>query len=78
MACAEKRRQSLRKSANDQSTFMPMKAGNLVLRKFMIVLSMLATAPGFVTKSLRLGTRALRPSFDATPAALLRYSDFRP
>ena len=52
---------------------MPKKAGNRSLRKFMIALSIPTTAPGFVTRSLRLGTLTFKPAFSAPCAAMLAY-----
>lgn len=44
----------LPKSAKLNRTFVPMNAGHLSFNAFMIALSMETTAPGFVTRSLRL------------------------
>ena len=44
----------------------------------MIVRSMPATAPGLVTRSLRLGNLTFMPIFEAMPVAWLRYSDLSP
>lgn len=41
--------------AREYKTFMPKNAGKRNFRKFIIALSMPATAPGLVTRSLRLG-----------------------
>lgn len=68
----------LRNSARDHSTFIPMNAGNLNLRKFIIARSMPATAPGFVTRSFRLGTFIFQPIFDAKPAAGSAYFALTP
>lgn len=48
---------------------MPRKAGKRSLRKFMIAFSVPITAPGFVTRSLRLGTLTLVLDLEAVPAA---------
>ncbi len=42
--------------AREYKTFMPKKAGKRNFRKFIMALSIPATAPGLVTRSLRLGT----------------------
>lgn len=42
--------------AREYKTFMPKKAGKRNFRKFIMALSMPATAPGLVMRSLRLGT----------------------
>lgn len=42
--------------AREYKTFMPKNAGKRNFRKFIIALSIPATAPGLVTRSLRLGT----------------------
>lgn len=42
--------------AREYKTFMPKNAGKRNFRKFIMALSMPATAPGLVTRSLRLGT----------------------
>lgn len=57
---------------------MPKKAGKRSFRKFIIARSMPAMAPGFVTRSFRLGTLILIPIFEAAPAAWFMYSDFMP
>lgn len=44
---------------------MPRKAGKRSLRKFMMAFRAPATAPGLVTRSLRLGTLSLDPEVDA-------------
>lgn len=49
---------------------MPKKAGNRSLRKFIMALNIPATAPGFVTRSLRLGTLNLKAAFPAASADL--------
>lgn len=46
--------QNLPKSARLNRTLVPMNAGHLSFNAFMIALSMETTAPGFVTRSLRL------------------------
>lgn len=42
--------------AREYKTFMPKNAGKRNFRKFIMALSIPATAPGLVTRSLRLGT----------------------
>ena len=55
--------------ARDHKTFMPMNAGNLSFRKFIIERNIVTIAPGFVTKSFKFGTFIFMPIFSATPAA---------
>lgn len=57
---------------------MPRKAGNRSFKKFMMARSIPAIAPGFVTRSFRLGTLTLIPIFSAMPAPWLMYLDLRP
>lgn len=57
---------------------MPRKAGNRSLRKFMMARSIPAMAPGFVTRSFRLGTLTRIPIFSAIPAPWLMYLFLRP
>ena len=64
--------------AKDQSTFIPMNAGNLALKNAMILLNIPATAPGFETKSFKFGTLILNPALSATPAACVAYALLKP
>lgn len=69
---------SIPNKASDHRTFIPANAGNLSFKKFMILLNSVATAPGFVTRSFKVGTFTLTPSFCAIPVAWVTYSDFKP
>jgi len=61
-----------------QSTFIPKKAGNLVLSAVMMLLSSATTLPFLVSRSFRLGTLTLKPAFFANFMPWSKYSDFRP
>lgn len=74
----ESRGKDIPNKPNEYSTFKPRNAGNLNFKKFIIVFNSPATAPGFVTRSFRLGTRTFMPAFSATCAPLLRYLELSP
>ena len=57
---------------------MPRKAGKRNLRKLVIERNMAAIAPGFLTRSFRLGTFTFIPIFSAVLAALSVYLECRP
>lgn len=52
---------------------MPRKAGKRNLRKLVMERNIAATAPGFVTRSFRVGTLTFMPIFSAVLAALSVY-----
>ena len=65
----------LPKSANEYNTFMPRKAGNLTLRKFIMALSIVMTIPGLVTSSFNVGivnfaAPVSAPAFSAAAASI--------
>lgn len=57
---------------------MPRKAGKRNLRKPVMLRNMATTAPGFVTRSFKVGTLTLMPNFSAVLAALSVYLECRP